>query len=323
MPPLLVIPAMPRTAQTAREALPALPALSELLRLADGADRDADWRSGLLRDLGAGAQPNLPEAVVAAGALRIPAGSSVCLAAPVHAVAGMHRVHLHAAGILELQDDERAALAEGFAAQFGPELRLHAAGNQWLLEALCAVAADDTDPAGWAGAPLERQPASSPEQRQLRRLGAEIEMWLAEQPVNERRRRRGQLPVNLLWLWGGGVVRARQVPPAPPAVQLFGDASDAWLAGCAALAGGVVKPLPAGWSGVEDGGAVVVLHSSPDAPGIEAWDSAWFAPALEDLRAGRLPALRLRVGRRLHEVRDGSLRRLLRRRQPWWQAVGT
>lgn len=322
MPPLLVIPTLPRAAQIAGEALPELPALAELLRLADVTDADAGWRRGLLRYLGADADADLPEAVVAASALGIPAGSSVCLAAPVHAVAGLHRVHLHAAGILELPEDERQALAEGFIAQFGPDLRLHAAGSQWLLEAGCAVSADDTDPAEWIGAPLERQPAGSPAQRQLRRLGAEIEMWLAELPVNDRRRRRGQLPVNLLWLWGGGVVRARQALPAAPAMQVFGDASDPWLAGFATLGGGAVRPLPAGWSGVDAGSAVVVLHSGAGLPGIQAWESAWFAPALEDLRAGRIPSLDLRVGRRLHRVRNGALRRLLRRRQPWWQAVG-
>ncbi len=37
----------------------------------------------------------------------------------------------------------------------------------------------------------------------LRRLGAEIEMWLHEHPLNQQRRTgRGQLPVTTLWFWG-------------------------------------------------------------------------------------------------------------------------
>jgi hypothetical protein len=42
----------------------------------------------------------------------------------------------------------------------------------------------------------------------LRRLGAEIEMWLHDHPINDARRRRGELPVTSLWLWGAGAVPA-------------------------------------------------------------------------------------------------------------------
>lgn len=320
MPPLLVIPAFPRTADAALGALPPLPALGELLRLADASGPDADWRSGLLRDLGARVS-RVPEAVVAAAALGVPGGRNVCLAAPVHAVAGLHRVHLHAAGILSLTLDERAEMAAGFAAQFGGEPRLHGAGNQWLVEADWAGAADETDPADWAGAPLERRPASGAEQRQLRRLGAEVEMWLADLPLNARRRSRGQLPVNLLWMWGGGQVPVSGVATAAPAIRLFGAGEDAWVAGCAALWGGSVLPLPAAWSGIDERDCAVVLPAADDAAQLLEREEAWFAPALEALRAGRLESLRLRIGRRVHHVRRGGIRRLLRRRRAWWQAV--
>jgi len=319
MPPLLVIPAISRHAAAGNDALPTLPALSELLRLADRDSADTDWRNGLLRDLGAAAG-NLPEAVVAAAALQVPAGRGVCLVAPVHAVAGMHRVHLHAAGMLDLADDERAELAAGFTAQFGPELELKGTGSQWLLDADCAVAADETDPAGWLGAPLERRPASSPAQRLLRRLGAEVEMWLADLPLNARRRSRRQLPVNLLWMWGGGRVPARDSMPAPAATPLHGATEDAWLAGCAALWGGTVSPLPADWPAAS-AGSTVVLPTVQDGAQLLALESGWFAPALAALDAGRIESLRLRVGPQLHRVRAGRLRRLLRRRRPWWQAL--
>jgi hypothetical protein len=321
MPPLLVIPALPRPADPAPGSVPTLPALTELLRLSDASAADSSWRSGLLRDLGAGAG-SAAEAVVAAAALAIAPGSRVCLAAPVHAVAGLHRVHLHAAGILALAADERSALADGFTAQFGADLRLHEAGNQWLLEAPCAGTADETDPLEWAGAPLERRPANSPEQRLLRRLGAEIEMWLADHPVNALRRKRGQVPVNLLWMWGGGVVTQRAGLAELPPVRVHGPADDPWLAGCARLAGGPLLPLPASWPGIAPGRDVVVLPGASDAGHLQAWESQWFAPALQDLRAGRFPMLELRVGCRLHRVRQGRIRRLLRRTRPWWQAAG-
>jgi hypothetical protein len=319
MSPLLVMPALPRTADVAREALPALPALCELLRLADAGVPESGWRSGLLGDLGAGPR-QFPDAVIAASALGIAPASSVCLVSPVHAVAGMHRVHLHAAGILPLAAGERAALAEGFAAQFGPELKLHDAGNQWVLEAGCAMAADDTDPLDWAGAPLERRPASSPEQRLLRRLGTEIEMWLASLPANLRRSP-GNLPVNLFWMWGGGVMPARGELPRLPDVKIHGAVDDAWLAGCAALAGGSVTPLPHAWPREGGTGRVMVLPAATDASQLLALEAAWFLPALEYLRADRLETLGLRLGRRLYRVRFSPIRRLLRRSRPWWLAV--
>jgi hypothetical protein len=320
MPPLIVIPAIARAADVDHETWPALPALSELLRLADSDAADADWRSGMLRDLGAAAG-RMPEAVIAAAALRVPSGRGVCLVAPVHAVAGLHRVHLHAAGVLDLAGEERAELAEGFADQFGPELQLKGTGSQWLIEADCAVAADETDPAEWLGAPLERRPASSAEQRLLRRLGAEVEMWLADLPLNARRRGRRQLPVNLLWMWGGGRVPAQDAMPAPPATPLHGAGQDAWLAGCAALWGGTVRPLPRAWPDMGTRSSTVVLPAPMDAAQLLALESDWFAPALAEVHAGRLESLRLRVGRRLYRVRAGRIRRLLRRKRPWWQVV--
>jgi hypothetical protein len=321
MSPLLVMPALPRTADVAHEALPALPALCELLRLADASDPDSGWRAGLLRDLGAGPQV-FPEAVIAASALQIAPASGVCLVAPVHAVAGMHRVHLHAAGILQLSADERVTLGRDFAAQFGPDLKLHDAGNQWVLEAACAMAADDTDPLDWAGAPLERRPASSPQQRLLRRLGTEIEMWLAALPAGARRRGPGHLPVNLFWMWGGGVMPTRGELPELRVVSIHGPVDDPWLAGCAMLAGIPAAPLPPAWPGVEGTGRVMVLPTAADASQLLALEADWFQPALDDLRAGRLQTLRLRLGRRLQTVSYGRIRRLFRRNRPWWQAAG-
>jgi hypothetical protein len=223
--------------------------------------------------------------------------------------------------VLDLAEEERAELAAGFAGQFGPELELKGTGSQWLVEADCAVAADETDPAEWLGAPLERRPASSPAQRLLRRLGAEVEMWLADLPLNARRRGRRQLPVNLLWMWGGGRVPARDAMPAPVAVPLHGAAADAWLAGCAALSGGTVSPLPVAWPANGAGSSTVVLPAPQDAAQLLVLESDWFAPALADLETGRLESLRLRLGRRLHRVRSGRIRRLLRRRRPWWQVL--
>lgn len=331
MSPLLVIAGLPDLPPDSRVELPALPALEELLRLGDGGAADRNWRSGMLRDLGADTLVGEAPAAIAAAALQLPAGAAVCLAAPVHAVAGLSRVHLHAAGSLRLDAQQGAEFAAAFAVQFGDELRLHPLAGGWVLEGACAAAAHDGDPLDLLGMPLERIAAQSSEERQLRRLGAEIEMWLAALPLNEARRRRGELSVNLLWLWGGGRVGADHVRPRP-ALRLHALGGDPWLAGCAALFGAGVEPLAERWMTpprVKAGGdaavrdAIVLQAGGADRAQLQRWDEEWFAPLLEDLRAQRIDALTLRLGRRAWRVHRRLWSAPWRRRQSWWQAVGT
>lgn len=323
MPPLLVIAGLPDLSLASHTELPALPALSELLRLADPAGVDGDWRSGLLRDLGLAPWSGESPATIAAAALPLPAGVAVCLATPVHAVAGLSRVHLHAAGSLHLDARDSAAFAAGFAAQFGDELRLHPLAGGWLIEAEWADAAGDGDPAAVLGMPLERSAARSAEQRRLRRLGAEIEMWLADLPLNRERIRRGQLAVNLLWLWGGGRVREIQHQPLS-SLRMHAAQNDPWLAGCATLLGAAVAPLPQGWAAVPlVEHAAILLQANPttDAAQLQRWDEQWFQPLLRDLRAGRITTLTLRCGRRAMRVRRRLWSAPWRRARPWWQAA--
>jgi hypothetical protein len=322
MSPLLVIAGLSDPGPAAHAELPQLPGLSELLRLSDAAGMAADWRSGMLRDLGCTEHSQQSPAAIAAAALSLPAGAAVCMATPVHAVAGLNRVHLHAAGALQLDVEHSAAFATGFAAQFGDDLRLHALEGGWLIEAACAIAADDEDPLNVLGMPLERAAARSAEQRQLHLLGAEIEMWLAALPLNRDRARRGELPANLLWMWGGG-----RVGPQPrgtaSSLCLYSADSDPWLTGCASLVGATRLPL-AGWDVVpRPRDAVIVLQATAatDAKQLQHWDEQWFQPLVRDLRARRIAALRLRVGRRALYVRRRLWSAPWRRGRHWWQVA--
>jgi len=324
MSPSLVIAGLPDLSPAADSRLPELPALSELLRLGDARGVDPDWRSGLLRDLGREELGAEAPAAIAAAALSLPPGAGVCMATPVHAVAGMSRVHLHASGELRLDAAQGAALMAAFATQFGDELRLHAVAGGWLAEGACAAAADDDDPLNLVGMPLQRSAACSPQQRQLRRLGTEIEMWLAALPLNDERVRRGELPVNLLWLWGGGRVRITPAQRPYSSLSLHASVEDAWLAGCAALCGFTVLPLPQTWDAMPQAHeAIIVLQASAstDAGQLQRWDEQWFAPALRDLRGRRIAALRLRCGRRAWHVRRRPWSAPWRRARQWWQAA--
>jgi hypothetical protein len=129
-----------------------------------------------------------------------------------------------------------------------------------------------TEPARAVIGDLEGALPSGPGAANLKRLGAELEMWLHTHTLNEARRRRGELPVSTLWLWGGGALLSTRCSPvsslsttspvtaspptlatAAPSVALrppdnvptelaFG--SDAYLNGLWHLHGGETQPLP-------------------------------------------------------------------------------
>ena len=70
----------------------------------------------------------------------------------------------------------------------------------------------------------------------LRRLSAEIEMWLHEHRVNQARVKRGRLPITALWFWGGGVARAGVgFEPGPLATQDEDTVPASTVRGAAAL----------------------------------------------------------------------------------------
>ncbi len=106
--------------------------------------------------------------------------------------------------------------------------------------ARCAVGADLAQ-----GLPQGPQAAGP-----LRRLLAELEMWLHGQALNDTRRAQGMPPVTALWLWGSaaapdaglhaaGGMSQRRARSAP-------SARDAWLDGLSRIQGSACRALPQG-----------------------------------------------------------------------------
>jgi hypothetical protein len=313
---------------------PSLPALTQLARRARRLPDAADWRAGVLAALGA--PSDLPAAALAARAVGLPEGSALCFAAPLHLVAGISRVHLPPGGWSLLPADEEQQWCADFNAEFGgPDLQLHvaAAGGGWLLQAPFAAAARDAAPETLTGAPLERHAAGSGDERALRRLAAEAEMWFAAHALNRQRERRGQPPINALWLWGGGRAGALPALAAPSMIATAGM-PDAWLAGLAAhspaslrMAGSfdaAMRAAPAAAAG----GIHALLVPAPDGQGPtrQYWESVeenWIAPAWRALQAGEIDGLRLQIGRTAWQLPARGLFNWLRReRRAWWQVAG-
>jgi hypothetical protein len=291
-----------------------MPALSALLRRADRVERHPDWRRAVLARVAPQWQnDDLAPAVVVAALLGDipPSGTALCLASPVHVVAGMSRVHLHDCGQLILRDAERDELIGSFRHMFGDEaIALHTAGDALLLRAPFAAATTDDDPGRLAGQALERQSARNADERALRLLGAELEMWLASLALNQQRERRGELPVNGLWLWGGGRMpdRALAAGASPP---LLACGTDIWFQGLMKMLGCTDLPVSNTWDELPAGD--VICQTSD----IVKLESDWFAPALRDLKSGRLRELELLLDGDLWRVHRRSLSLLWRRPCSW------
>jgi hypothetical protein len=245
----------------------------------------------------------------------------------LHVVAGMTRVHLPPGGILLLDEREREAWCNAFNAEFADAgVQLLAAGSGWLMTAAFAQAADDAAPELLLGAALERSPAQGEAARALRRLGAEVEMWLAAHPLNEARAARQAPAVNCFWFWGG----AGPHHPAPfvhePHSVSSNMEADPWLAGLAShcsarLHAGVADLHQA----MQQQAALVVLQQPAQRSPWEHWswlEAQWFAPASQALRAGALQSLRLQIGGSAWRLPHVSPLRWLRRSRPWWLVVG-
>jgi hypothetical protein len=123
----------------------------------------------------------------------------------MHLIAGMTSVHVDRRSILRLDAGDQAMLVADFQRVFhdsGFHLQPLEAGDFLMLGPEMSPA-DTQEPARAMGASMAQQAGFAPA---LRKLGAEIEMWLHDHPINDTRRRRGEQPVTALWLWGGGPI---------------------------------------------------------------------------------------------------------------------
>ncbi len=247
------------------------------------------------------------QAVTDAAAQAAP-GAWVCVATPVHLLAGMSSVSLPEDGIVELSADDARLLAVDFNRVFaGAGVGLSVGRAATLLcvfDRTLDVAA--RDPEGAMGRDVfEFQPVGSDAPR-LRRLMTEIEMWLYDHKVNRERAALGRQPVTGLWLWGGGTTNSQM-----PTVH-------GWVAGrdpFFAAFGAQMRFPPEASSGV-------VVCS--DYPGSSTWldtESRWLAPVASGLHSGRIERLELSVAERRFTVTRGRNWRFWRRPKPWWESL--
>lgn len=164
---------------------------------------------------------------------------------------------------------------------------------------------------------LDYMPAGADASR-FKQLQNECQMLLHAHPVNLLRQARGQLPVNGLWLWGGGAFDELQ---ARSFAQVCGR--DPLLTGFAMLLGGGAEAEPedfAGWfAGVVDGEALVSISCLANAEASSAlcdFEENWCVPMRLALEQHLLDAVVMYTENLCVRVTRGDLRKFWRRPRP-------
>jgi hypothetical protein len=272
--------------------------------------------------------------------------STVWLATPVHLIAGLTSLHLDRRSLLQLSPAELEGFAADFNQTFGggnpaEALRLQPLppSGQFLLQAPANLKATTTEPALALVTDVEASLPKGPQAAPFKRLGAELEIWLHSHPLNEARRRRGELPVSTLWLWGGGPAPtpahgasdpgARQDSASHPDPTTMAFGNDAYLFGLSSISGAGVRALPSELAQVIDHSqaqrAVVVteltplLHAQPQWTVFDAvadLDRRYIAPALTALTDDRLQGVSLIANNMALRVERSDRLKFWRRRRP-------
>ena len=230
---------------------------------------------------------------------------------------------------LILQTDVR--LPEGETQQLCASLNTHFAG-----EGLCFLAPHpqrwylrlDTEPgmtthplAQVAGRNVHSYLPQGPDALRWHGLLNEIQMLLFDHAVNQAREAHGALPINSVWLWGGGRVAGQL---ARPFAKMYGDSD---LAGMFAKAADIpCGPLPDDVAHCfeDDGGDILIvcekLRHALQRGDLHAWrgelqrlEQCCAAPLLGALRAGRIAQLTLDV------LQTGTAQRFMLTRGAGWK----
>lgn len=210
---------------------------------------------------------------------------------PVHLRADRNTVMLFEPQVLDLCADELDTLTNTLNAHyradgwrfFFPHPRR---GYVWLPEDPCIRTYDLAEVNGRS---IDERLPSGPRGRQWQSVLNEMQMLLHASPINETRQRRGALPVNGLWLWGGGA-QAPRVTKSPSWNAVWADDPTAvGLAHAAALA---VYGCPSSAHALLTAGvtALVVLNAAVDDA---QWERNWWQPLHHALHTRTLSHLTL------------------------------
>ncbi len=259
------------------------------------------------------------------------AGSGWACLQPVHIHAARDHLVLMHPDQLDIRADEADALRAAIAdllAESG--IRLDAPHPaRWYVPADTFGDLVATTPVRATGRNIDIWMQAGPRARDWRRLQNEIQMTWHDHPVNEAREAEGRLPVNSVWLHGGGQAGA---------VRKLADTvlgNDPFLTGLALAGGSRTLPQPRRFADIPDtgdtsGSVMTMLDDATEAHIAADWglwlermhalDAEWFQPALDALAEGKLQAITLVLGGENHFAEFTVTRADLRK---FWRGLGS
>jgi hypothetical protein len=246
-------------------------------------------------------------------------------------------VRLADRGLLMLDPHERQTLRSDFDAAFGPQYRLHDIGERgFLLSGLASTNVSTTDPARLLDADIAPALPSGPAAAELRRLGAEMEMWLHAAPLNAARERSRRRAISALWLWGGGPAAGGQAEERTDSAQLrtvLIHGTDPFVAALdrvAARTSGAAPrtaAMPAGFGKLPADAAEVIVELAPlsgaSRHALHSLEADWFTPVRAALAAGALSEFVFVANDRCFVTPAGSTWKFWRSRRPWLTQLAT
>lgn len=310
-----------------------LPNLGWMLRYANRRDMVGDWRSWLARESGAAALARRPpaQAVAAHYFSRLENANELAsrawLATPVHLEARIDHVRLSDRGFIALSAAERVELAADFARHFNPDYSLFDLGSRgFLLVGNRVLQARSVDPARLLDMDVGDAIPSGKDSGELRRVAAEMEMWLHRTPVNLARDVAGLRRVSTLWLWGGEAPDPE--PPrefetaaaAPHRSLLTVHGDDPWLAAFAAHLGAGLEAVPMEFRKLDHGRPAIVELNPMTGDRRESLayvEKHWLGSIRVALTMGKLDSFDLVANDLRHRVGTQAEWRFWRRPAPW------
>lgn len=298
----------------------ALPSLQWLLRFAESRPID-DWHRWLRDEIGGRDRGLSIAALATRPADSLTRADDLWLATPVHLEARLDHARLTDRGLLRLAGDERASWCEEFNRVFAPQYLLRDCGERaFQLAGLKSVITVTRDPARLLGA--EIGPAlPGAEAPELRRLWAEIEMWLHGSALNAARDKARQRRISALWLWGNEPVSSDG--GADHAVSFFCQGSDPLIEALALRAGHSTRA--ASLSQVDPASDHAFAEFAPLTGGtdesLSVLEQNWFAPARAALEDRRLEYVQIVANDRVFRVRAGQGWKFWRRRRNWLESL--
>lgn len=247
---------------------------------------------------------------------------------PVHIHAARDHLVLMHPDQLDLRADEADALRAAIADlldEAGIRLDAPHAARWYVPEGVFGELVATT-PVRATGRNIDIWMQAGPRARDWRRFQNEIQMTWHNHPVNEAREAEGRLPVNSVWLHGGG----KAAPVGKLADTVLTD--DPFLAGVALAGGSRVGPPVGRFADVPnvDGTLMTLLDSATEAHIAADWglwldrmhalDAEWFQPVLDALTQGQIQAVTLVLGGENHFAEFAVTRADLRK---FWRGMGS